>query len=99
MGITLLSCSYLCVATIPFSLSLTFYDLSLPIQDWGITKEAAQETLDAWYRDRPEVKSWQEKTMYAARKQGWVNTVMGRCVSITFHVFIFTLCLFFHGGW
>ena len=65
----------------PFSLSLIVYDLfSLPIQDWGITKEAAQETLDAWYRDRPEVKSWQEKTMYAARKQGWVNTVMGRCV-------------------
>ena len=47
-------------------------------QDWGITKEAAQETLDAWYRDRPEVKAWQEKTMYAARKQGWVNTIMGR---------------------
>jgi DNA polymerase-1 len=47
-------------------------------QDWGITKEAAQETLDAWYRDRPEVKKWQEQTMYAARKNGYVNTMMGR---------------------
>jgi hypothetical protein len=34
--------------------------------------------LDAWYRDRPEVKSWQERTMFAARKKGWVNSIMGR---------------------
>ena len=50
--------------------------------DWGISKEAAQETLDAWYRDRPEVKKWQEQTQYAARKNGWVNTMMGRCVIV-----------------
>jgi DNA polymerase-1 len=30
-------------------------------QDWGISKEEAQETLNAWYADRPEVKAWQEK--------------------------------------
>lgn len=63
-----------------YSVMILFVLFNSYTQDWGITKEAAQETLDAWYRDRPEVKSWQEKTMYAARKQGWVNTVMGRCV-------------------
>ena len=31
-------------------------------QDWGISTEEASETLEAWYRDRPEVKEWQEKT-------------------------------------
>lgn len=46
--------------------------------DWGITKEAAQETLDAWYRDRPEVKKWQEKTQDHAMRYGYVDTIMGR---------------------
>lgn len=46
--------------------------------DWGITKEEAEKTLEAWYRDRPEVKKWQEKTQYLAKKAGYVRTLMGR---------------------
>jgi hypothetical protein len=47
-------------------------------QDWGISKEEAQETLNAWYADRPEVKEWQEKTQEYAKRRGYVRTVMGR---------------------
>lgn len=47
-------------------------------QDWGITKEEAEKTLDAWYNDRPEVKEWQEMTRNLARKNLCVRTIMGR---------------------
>ena len=47
-------------------------------QDWGITKEEAEETLQAWYSDRPEVKEWQDKTRRLAKKEGSVRTLMGR---------------------
>lgn len=47
-------------------------------QDWGISTEEAQKTLDAWYNDRPEVKEWQEKTRKMAKKSGYVRTMMGR---------------------
>lgn len=47
-------------------------------QDWGITKEEAEETLNAWYSDRPEVREWQLKTQALARKSGFVLTMMGR---------------------
>jgi DNA polymerase-1 len=47
-------------------------------EDWGIDKEEAMKTLEAWYRDRPEVKEWQEKTKKAAMEEGKVYTIMGR---------------------
>lgn len=47
-------------------------------EDWGISKEEAQETLDAWYRDRPEVKEWQQRTQQMAKRGGYVRTIMGR---------------------
>jgi DNA polymerase-1 len=47
-------------------------------EDWGITKEEAQSTLEAWYRDRPEVQAWQEKTKKHAADHGKVFTIMGR---------------------
>lgn len=34
--------------------------------------------LQAWYRDRPEVKKWQENTKGFAMKNGFVRTLMGR---------------------
>ena len=46
--------------------------------DWGISKEEAQQTLDAWYADRPEVLQWQESTRAFAKKYGFVRTMMGR---------------------
>lgn len=47
-------------------------------QDWGISKEEAEQTLEAWYRDRPEVKHWQENTQRFAMEEGYVRTIMGR---------------------
>lgn len=47
-------------------------------QDWGITTEEAEKTLEAWYRDRPEVKEWQEKTKTGAKKEELVRTILGR---------------------
>ena len=47
-------------------------------QDWGITTDEASETLEAWYRDRPEVKKWQDETRAMAKKHGYVRTLMGR---------------------
>lgn len=63
--------------TLNFSIAYgkTVHGLAL---DWGISKEEAQETLDAWYRDRPEVREWQEKTRNFAKKNGFVRTLMGR---------------------
>jgi DNA polymerase-1 len=67
-------------------------------QDWGISKEEAQETLNAWYADRPEVKEWQEKTQEYAKRRGYVRTVMGRLakssVSSVLHFFrrCFSFC-------
>jgi DNA polymerase-1 len=29
------------------------------MSDWNCSKEEAQNTVDLWYRDRPEVKEWQ----------------------------------------
>lgn len=46
--------------------------------DWGITTDEAQETLNAWYNDRPEVRDWQEKTRNMAKGLGFVRTIMGR---------------------
>lgn len=47
-------------------------------KDWGISIEEAKETLEAWYRDRPEVKEWQEETREMAKREGYVRTMMGR---------------------
>lgn len=47
-------------------------------QDWGISKEEAEKTLEAWYRDRPEVKAWQDKTKKGAKKEELVRTILGR---------------------
>jgi DNA polymerase I len=44
----------------------------------GITLDEAKETLDAWYRDRPEVKEWQDMTRKSAQKNLYVRTMMGR---------------------
>lgn len=47
-------------------------------QDWGISKEEATATLNAWYADRPEVKEWQDNTIESAKKNCHVSTLMGR---------------------
>jgi DNA polymerase I len=30
------------------------------MQDWNCSKEEAQQTVDLWYSDRPEVREWQK---------------------------------------
>jgi len=47
-------------------------------KDWGCTIQEAQQTLDAWYADRPEVKNWQEKVKNIALEKGWTQTLIGR---------------------
>jgi DNA polymerase-1 len=50
--------------------------------DWGISQVEAQQTLDAWYSDRPEVLSWQTMTKKQARSMKAVRTLMGRYRSL-----------------
>lgn len=63
--------------TLNFSIAYgkTVHGLAL---DWGISKEEAEETLNAWYADRKEVLEWQEKTKSDAKQQLFVRTMMGR---------------------
>lgn len=46
--------------------------------DWGISTEEADQTLQAWYADRPEVQEWQNRTRALAKDKGFVRTIMGR---------------------
>ena len=34
--------------------------------------------MDIWYRERPEVKKWQEEAQYTASHKGWTKTLLGR---------------------
>ena len=63
--------------TLNFSIAYgkTVHGLAL---DWGISTEEADETLKAWYADRPEVEAWQKETRRQATKEGFVRTIMGR---------------------
>lgn len=47
-------------------------------QDWGVTKEEAEDMLKAWYKARPEVEKWQKATQKYARDFGVTRTLMGR---------------------
>ena len=47
-------------------------------KDWSVSLEEAQKTLDLWYKDRPEVLTWQKKTIEMARATGFTRTLMGR---------------------
>jgi DNA polymerase-1 len=47
-------------------------------QDWNVSLEEANNTLNAWYRDRPEVKEWQENTIADAHQFLCTRTLMGR---------------------
>ncbi|KAI2490048.1 DNA polymerase A domain [Fragilaria crotonensis] len=47
-------------------------------QDWGVSKEEAEEMLNAWYNARPEVLKWQTMTKEYAKEYGLTRTLMGR---------------------
>lgn len=52
-------------------------------KDWGCSHEEAQEALDAWYRERFEVKGWQEEVKQIAVDKGWTRTLAGRYRNLT----------------
>jgi DNA polymerase I len=47
-------------------------------KDWGINVTEANETLDLWYKQRQEVKVWQNECREFARKHKFVETILGR---------------------
>jgi DNA polymerase I-like protein with 3'-5' exonuclease and polymerase domains len=47
-------------------------------QDWGVSKEEAEEMLQKWYAARPEVLKWQLAVKQTAKNQGVTRTLMGR---------------------
>jgi DNA polymerase I len=47
-------------------------------RDWGVSRKEAKDTLERWYRDRPEVKRWQWKTIKEAHETGYTRTLLGR---------------------
>ena len=54
-------------------------------KDWGCSLEEAQEVLDAWYKERQEVKEWQDETKKTAIEKGWTRTLAGRYRDLTKH--------------
>jgi len=51
-------------------------------KDWGVSITEAQQTLDLWFNDRPEVRDWQRNTIEEARRTGYTRTLMGRYRSL-----------------
>jgi DNA polymerase I len=47
-------------------------------KDWGTSLKEAEETVDRWYSDRPEVRDWQKRQRQMAVDQGYVCTLLGR---------------------
>ncbi|KAI5079261.1 hypothetical protein GOP47_0004740 [Adiantum capillus-veneris] len=47
-------------------------------KDWKVTTPEAQETVNLWYKDRPEVRKWQEAQKKSARDNHCVYTLLGR---------------------
>ena len=53
--------------------------------DWDCTMEEAQNTVDLWYNDRPEVRAWQKRVQQIAIEKGWTQTLLGRYRNLTKH--------------
>ena len=47
-------------------------------RDWECSVEEAQDTVNLWYKDRHEVRAWQDKMKKIAGKKGWCQTLLGR---------------------
>lgn len=54
-------------------------------RDWNCTLIEAQNTVDLWYKDRPEVKEWQRIVQQIAFEKGWTKTLLGRYRNLTKH--------------
>ncbi len=47
-------------------------------KDWGVSTKEAEDLLEAWYQDRPEVRRWQHNVIKEAQKTKHTRTLMGR---------------------
>jgi DNA polymerase I len=47
-------------------------------RDWGISEDEARDTLKLWYKERQEVKRWQNECRRFAAKHKYVETLLGR---------------------
>eukprot|EP01012_Entosiphon_sulcatum_P021997 TRINITY_DN2688_c0_g1_i2.p1 TRINITY_DN2688_c0_g1~~TRINITY_DN2688_c0_g1_i2.p1 ORF type:complete len:321 (-),score=75.77 TRINITY_DN2688_c0_g1_i2:28-990(-) len=47
-------------------------------QQWKVSRQEAKDTLERWYRARPEVQEWQQGVIARARDTKAVATLMGR---------------------
>ena len=47
-------------------------------KDWEVTLQEAEATVERWYADRPEVKTWQNEQHELVQRRGWVSTLLGR---------------------
>lgn len=47
-------------------------------KDWGVTLKEAEETVERWYAERAEVRTWQQEQHALALSEGYVCTILGR---------------------
>lgn len=47
-------------------------------KDWGVSTLDARDILELWYRERQEVRAWQQQCRWMARHKGYVETILGR---------------------
>ncbi|GAV68623.1 DNA_pol_A domain-containing protein/DNA_pol_A_exo1 domain-containing protein [Cephalotus follicularis] len=47
-------------------------------RDWKVSVKEARKTVDLWYNERKEVRTWQEARKNEAHKDGCVHTLLGR---------------------
>lgn len=47
-------------------------------KDWSISEREAFDTLELWYKERQEVKKWQQRCRKFALKHKFVETILGR---------------------
>ncbi|KAL6283926.1 hypothetical protein ACE6H2_014855 [Prunus campanulata] len=47
-------------------------------RDWKVSVQDAEQTVKLWYKERQEVRHWQEKRKEEATKHGHVRTLLGR---------------------
>ena len=47
-------------------------------KDWGVSLKEAEDTVERWYAERAEVRSWQQEQHALALSEGYVCTILGR---------------------
>lgn len=66
-------------------------------KDWNCTVQEAEKFVELWYKERPEVKEWQELQKRVAVEKGYTRTLMGRYRNLTKHFSEFQKMRALHG--